>query len=133
MHQGGTGDRSSTKYQKAAGGRSNGNEHRGHGPVEYFFFDADFKIDLNRLCENRRAIKLENMSPVIYRLEQPLKKVMVYRTGKLMFWGAKSINDMETAFMIMRKEMQAYEMAVKPEHFDPNEQETCGVVSQWGF
>jgi TATA-box binding protein (TBP) (component of TFIID and TFIIIB) len=73
------------------------------------------------------------MSPVIYRLEHPLKKVMVYRTGKLMFWGAKSINDMEMAFMIMRKEMQAYEMTAKPQCFDPNEQETSGGAVQWGL
>lgn len=73
------------------------------------------------------------MSPVIYRLEQPLKKVMVYRTGKLMFWGAKSINDMEMAFMIMRKEMQPYELVSKPERYDPNEQETYAGGVQWGL
>jgi TATA-box binding protein (TBP) (component of TFIID and TFIIIB) len=63
------------------------------------------------------------MTAVIFRLEQPLKKVMVYRTGKLLFWGAKTIEDMELAFQLMRKEMLAYELVLKGERSDTTDHE----------
>lgn len=55
------------------------------------------------LCEHRQATKPDNYPGVIFRLEEPVKKVTVYRNGKLAFLGAKTICEIENAFEIMKR------------------------------
>ena len=53
-------------------------------------------------------MKSENMPGVIYQLASPVKKVMVHHNGKLILWGAKSMDDMDLAFELMKKNLQEY-------------------------
>ena len=57
------------------------------------------------------------MSAVIYRLEEPIKKVMVYRSGKMLLWGAKTLDDVEMAYQMMRRQMMPYELIIKSDPY----------------
>jgi TATA-box binding protein (TBP) (component of TFIID and TFIIIB) len=50
---------------------------------------------------------------VFYKLGSPLQKVLVYQSGKLIFWGAKTTEDIELSFEIMKREMKLYEVLSK--------------------
>jgi TATA-box binding protein (TBP) (component of TFIID and TFIIIB) len=47
----------------------------------------------------------------------------VHRNGKLIFWGAKSLDDIDTAFEIMRREMRLYEFVRKGDRIDCSDHE----------
>jgi len=120
-HEGGARDRSSAEHKKIEGRVDHGDQYRGQGTTRYSFQHADFKIDMNRLCENRRALKPDNMTAVIYRLDEPIKKVMVYRSGKMLLWGAKTLEDVEMAYQMMRKQMLPYELSFKSDPYSTSD------------
>lgn len=55
------------------------------------------------------------MPGVIYRLDEPLKNVIVHHSGKMVFLGAKCMEDLERADLLMRREMKSFEFLQKTE------------------
>ena len=58
------------------------------------------------------------MPGVIYRLNEPLKNVVVHHSGKMIFLGANNMEDIERADQLMRREMRSFEFLQKTEWGD---------------
>lgn len=66
--------------------------------------DIGMKIDIGQLAQSRLALKDETFPGVIYRMGNPVKAVLVFSSGKIVFTGARTKNDIDVAFEMLKKE-----------------------------
>lgn len=55
--------------------------------------DVGIKVDLGSFAEDIRAFKDETFPGVIYKMGSPVKAILVFSSGKVVFTGAQSRRD----------------------------------------
>lgn len=70
--------------------------------------DIGMKINIGELAQNRLALKDETFPGVIYRMGSPVKAVLVFSSGKIVFTGARTKQDIEQAFETLKKEFVVF-------------------------
>lgn len=70
--------------------------------------DIGMKIDIGQLAQNKLALKDETFPGVIYRMGTPVKAVLVFSSGKIVFTGARTKNDIEMAFEMLKKDFVVF-------------------------
>lgn len=60
--------------------------------------DVGFRLHIPKLCEERNVIKNENFPGVVYKNLPLIKSVLIFASGKVVFTGAKSKDDIDKAY-----------------------------------
>lgn len=55
--------------------------------------DIGWRLDIGALSQGKLAFKDETFPGVIYRMGQPVKAVLIFSSGKIVFTGAKTKAD----------------------------------------
>lgn len=66
------------------------------------------KIDVGLLSQHRLAIKDETFPGVIYRMGTPVKAVLIFSSGKIVFTGARTKEDIDMAYVTLKLDLVAY-------------------------
>ncbi len=70
--------------------------------------DIGWRLDVGALSQYKLAFKDETFPGVIYRMGQPVKAVLIFSSGKIVFTGAKTRGDIDSAFEILKRELLAF-------------------------
>jgi transcription initiation factor TFIID TATA-box-binding protein len=57
-----------------------------------------FEVDLTGMSEQPDFFKDEHFPGVIYKMKDPVKAVLIFSSGKMVFTGAKNIENIRLAF-----------------------------------
>lgn len=66
------------------------------------------KIDVGQLSQHRLAIKDETFPGVIYRMGNPVKAVLIFSSGKIVFTGARTKEDIDMAYANLKIDLAVY-------------------------
>lgn len=61
--------------------------------------DIGWKIDIGKLCEERNVIRNENFPGVVYKQMENVKSALIFASGKVVFTGAKTKDDIDKAYI----------------------------------
>lgn len=61
--------------------------------------DLGCKIDIGKLCEERNVIRNENFPGVVYKSMENVKSALIFASGKVVFTGAKTKDDIDKAYL----------------------------------
>ena len=71
--------------------------------------DLGCKIDIGRLCdEEKKVIRNENFPGVVYKNMENVKSALIFASGKVVFTGAKAKDDIDNAYIELKKKMEAF-------------------------
>ena len=70
--------------------------------------DVGFRVHINRLCLEKNVLRNENFPGIVYKNLQTIKSVLVFSSGKVVFTGAKSKDDIDNAFKELRARLRVY-------------------------
>lgn len=65
-------------------------------------------MDIAELAGDRLSFKDDTFPGVIYKMNSPVKAVLIFNSGKLVFTGAKDKEDINQAFAILKEKLQDY-------------------------
>jgi transcription initiation factor TFIID TATA-box-binding protein len=65
-------------------------------------------LDLYVIAQSKLALKDETFPGVIYRMGTPVKAVLVFSSGKIVFTGARTKNDIDMAFEMLKKDFVVF-------------------------
>jgi transcription initiation factor TFIID TATA-box-binding protein len=77
--------------------------------------DFGFKINITTLCEQRGVIKNENFPGVIFKGLKDVKSALIFSSGKVVFTGAKAIDDIDAAFLYLEPLLRQHEIIHRDE------------------
>ena len=61
--------------------------------------DIGFRVHIERLSEAKNVVRNQNFPGVVYKNLQAIKSILVFASGKVVFTGAKSKDDIDRAFI----------------------------------
>lgn len=67
--------------------------------------DLGCKIDIGKLCEQRNVIRNENFPGVVYKSMENVKSALIFASGKVVFTGAKTKDDIDKAYLELKRKM----------------------------
>lgn len=70
--------------------------------------DFGYKLDLNKLADERLAIKDDSFPGVVYRNVKNLKSALIFHSGKVIFTGANSRETIENAYDELRIKLRRF-------------------------
>lgn len=75
--------------------------------------DIGYRIDISRLADDHLAQKDDSFPGAIYRMKEPVKAVLLFSSGKVVFTGAKEHKHIDEAFQKLLKVMDKYRIDQK--------------------
>lgn len=70
--------------------------------------DLGWGVDIGRLCELRNVVRHDNFPGVVYKQLGLVKAVLVFASGRVVFTGARSSTDIDSAYLELRGKMQHF-------------------------
>ena len=70
--------------------------------------DLGTKIDIGKLCEERNVIRNENFPGVVYKQMENVKSALIFASGKVVFTGAKTKDDIDKAYLELKRKMEKF-------------------------
>jgi len=67
--------------------------------------DLGFKIHIGKLCEERYVVQSHKFPGVVYREMENVKSALIFASGKVVFTGAKTKDDIDKAYIELKKKM----------------------------
>jgi transcription initiation factor TFIID TATA-box-binding protein len=78
--------------------------------------DIGMKIDIGQLAQSKLALKDETFPGVIYRMGTPVKAVLVFSSGKIVFTGARTKTTLTWHLRCSRKTLWYLRVRSKHDH-----------------
>jgi len=73
--------------------------------------DIGFRVQIARLSREKNVVRNENFPGIVYKNLRTIKSVLVFGSGKVVFTGAKSKDDIDNAFKELREKLKDFAMA----------------------
>lgn len=75
--------------------------------------DLGWKIDINKLCEERFVTRNPDFPGVVYKNMTSVKSALIFGSGKVVFTGARRKDDIDDAFRELQGKMLKYKRNVE--------------------
>ena len=75
--------------------------------------DLGWGIDIGRISEDALGIKDDNFPGVVYKMGDPVKAVLLFSSGKVVFTGAKTRESIEKAYGQLKGLLEKYKVPRK--------------------
>lgn len=75
--------------------------------------DLGYKIDISRLADDHVAQKDDSFPGAVHQMKQPVKAVLLFSSGKVVFTGAKERKQIDEAFQKLLTTMEKYRIDQK--------------------
>ena len=70
--------------------------------------DVGFRIHIGKLCNEKYVVRNENFHGIVYKNLPTIKSVLVFASGKVVFTGAKTKDDIDAAFIELRAKLREF-------------------------
>ena len=66
------------------------------------------EAEIAKLCEERNVIRNQNFPGVVYRQMENVKSALIFASGRVVFTGAKTKDDIDKAYIELKKKMEKF-------------------------